>query len=840
MTNNSLAMVQIPLEMDMQDLGKARFHKLQDTLKAQGLLTQAQTKVLSGALPLVSQRIRDDADAANNEGRGKTAQWVLPLSVLDTDVVAFVGLNQCFYAVAKNHDVRKLTKHIGQFLNMEVWSVDLKQANPKLYERILKNAQKHTSYKYKKNASTAIAGKAGFTFERWDDEFCLRVGAAVLNAILGSCNLFEMYEKPEGRHNVKKMLGLTPEALTIIKDMDEAAQWMTPYFKPMSVPPRKWDAYNTGCYYDENLAYHVPLVRTYDRKHQKLIKDRIADGSMNGVLYALNSIQEVPLKINTIVYDLVKHCWEKGISFGKLPTKQGLPVPTVPLDWFTLTQDEKTLWKRKKEKVILRNRAIEADILNMAQDLATAKEYIGMGTFYLPHSLDFRGRVYPVPVFNHQRADHIRSMFEFATGKPLGEDGAYWLAIQIANSGDFQKISKKSFAERHEWVLAHSAWIKEIGDNPYDTVDEWACADKPFAFLAGCVEWAAYCKHGNEYVSHIPIALDGSNSGLQHYSAALRDEVGGATVNLKSTPVPQDVYQAVADVVEMEVQAELPNPLAQLWLDYGISRKVVKRCVMTFPYSSEQFGFRQHLIEDLMKPMEDQVLGGHLPSHPFGDDNGRAAATYLAAKIWTAVNEVVSKAAEGMRFLQKCAQVMAHEGKPLQWTTPIGFPVLHKYEEWDVKRVAMFLHDRAVSIREATSSDKVTERGEVLKKVVSNLRTKPKGRILKDRQKNAVAPNFIHSLDSSHLLLTTLDARAAGIDDFLLIHDSFSTYACDTRQYQGIITSAFVDMYQNNDVFDTFYQYVAESLENVQKLPTPPAKGNLDLNETLTSTYAFS
>lgn len=840
MVTNSLALTQLPLELEMMEEGKKRYLQMQEQMTKQGLLSRPQMQMLTGALPLVSQRLREDLEEANHEGKGRTAQWVLPLSLLDPDLVAYIGLNQAFYAVAKNHDVRKVTKLIGQFVNMEVWSADVRSKNPKLYQRLLNKAQKHSSYAYKKKTVTAVSRKEGLPLERWDDEFSMRVGSAVLNAILAVSGLFEVWEKPEGRYNFKKMLGLTPEALEVIKGMEEAAGWMVPYFKPMSVPPKKWDAFDTGCYFDPTLAFFVPLVRTYDKEHKKMVRKAIKSGQMQPVLEALNAIQEVPLRINEGVYEMVKFCWENGVSFGKLPSKKSLPVPKTPENWFQLTDEEKKLWKRTKEKVVLRNRAIEADIMNMSQDIATAKEYLEMGRFYLPHSLDFRGRVYPIPVFNHQRSDHIRSMFEFANGKPLGEEGVYWLAIHIANSGDFGKISKKPFEERYQWAIENSYWLKTIGEDPYGTIDDWSIADKPFSFLAGCIEWAGYCRDGESFVSHLPIPLDGSNSGLQHYSAALRDEVGGLTVNLKHTPSPQDVYQFVADEVIKDVQGELPNPLAQLWMDYGITRKEVKRCVMTFPYSSEQFGFRQHLIEDLMKPLEDKVLSGEIPEHPFGQDNGKAAATYLAAHIWTAVNRVVSKAAEGMRFLQKCAQALAHEGKPASWVTPIGFPVLHKYEEWDVKRVTMFLHDRSVPVYEATQTDKVTSRGEVLKRVVCNLKTTPKGRIIKDRQRNAIAPNFIHSLDSSHLLKSVLYAKEAGIEDFLLIHDSFSTHACRTSEYQRLIKQSFVDMYEQNDVFTDFYERVKGSLNNIEKLPLMPQRGQLDLQETLKSDYAFS
>src|SRR3546814_14260161 len=50
----------------------------------------------------------------------------------------------------------------------------------------------------------------------------------------------------------------------------------------------------------------------------------------------------------------------------------------------------------------------------------------------------------------------------------------------------------------------------------------------------------------SDLVSRIPVALDGSCSGLQHFSAMLRDEEGGAAVNLLPAERPQDVYKRVA------------------------------------------------------------------------------------------------------------------------------------------------------------------------------------------------------------------------------------------------------------------------------------------------------
>lgn len=835
-------MDQQELEREMLDLGQQRFQRTQDDSKQRGLLDYASSKLLSRCIAAVSRRVREDIEDNSRDGVGRTAQWVLPCRVLDPDLLSYIGVNISFTGVSAGWDVRRIAKSIGSAIEMEVWASGLKTSDPKLYDRIVKRAtERHNSYKYRKNAVTATAAKAGYTPEDWTDEYRLRVGAAILNSVLASSGIFETYDVSERLKKTKKLLGFTPEASEQIRQMNEAQQWMLPYFKPMATKPNDWVSSRTGCYQNPKLAMRVPLVRTLDRSHQKLVQGAIDAGTCKPVLEALNAIQSVPLRVNEVVLGQVQKCWELGIKVGRFPNRDTIALPKPPENWFEMTKDEQRLWKRNKEKIILRNRSIDADAANMAHDLATAKNYFEMGNFYLPHSLDFRGRVYPVPVFNHQRADHIRALFEFANGLPLGREGSYWLAIHLANCGDFDKISKKPFEDRYQWVLQNTEMLVEIGNDPDGTRELWLAADKPFSFLAACVEWAGYQRQGESFVSYLPIALDGSNSGLQHYSAALRDEVGGSYVNLTATPQPQDVYQAVADLVVSMVEAEADHELAKLWLQYGINRKVVKRNVMTFAYASEQYGFRQQLIDDLMKPLEDEVLSGQRAEHPFGADSGRAAATYLAEKVWISVNKVVAKAADGMKFLQKCAQLLAHETKPLVWTTPVGFPVVHKYEDWDVKRVSMFLHDRKVPVAEATTKDKVVN-GEVQKHVVLNLRTKPTGKINKDKQKNAVAPNFIHSLDASHLMLTVLRAKQEGIDDFLLIHDSFSTHACNTGMWAVIIRDEFVKMYSQHDVFEDFYWRVWSTIDekNRDKVPLPPSKGDLDLSEVLLSDYAFS
>ena len=53
---------------------------------------------------------------------------------------------------------------------------------------------------------------------------------------------------------------------------------------------------------------------------------------------------------------------------------------------------------------------------------------------WFPHSLDFRGRTYPIPPhFNHLGSDVARSIILFAEGKELGENGFDMLKIHLIN-----------------------------------------------------------------------------------------------------------------------------------------------------------------------------------------------------------------------------------------------------------------------------------------------------------------------------------------------------------------------------------------------------------------------
>ena len=71
-----------------------------------------------------------------------------------------------------------------------------------------------------------------------------------------------------------------------------------------------------------------------------------------------------------------------------------------------------------------------------------------------------------------------------------------------------------------------------------------------------------------DFVSHIPVAVDGSCNGLQLYSLIFRDE---QQVSLLTTVTekPEDIYQAVVDNVREQLRKDATDgkPYAQEWLN---------------------------------------------------------------------------------------------------------------------------------------------------------------------------------------------------------------------------------------------------------------------------------
>jgi DNA-directed RNA polymerase, mitochondrial len=157
-------------------------------------------------------------------------------------------------------------------------------------------------------------------------------------------------------------------------------------------------------------------------------------------------------------------------------------------------------------------------------------------------------------------------MLMFADAKPLGERGLYWLKVHLANFAGNDKIT---FDERAKFVDEHMVHVRAAAMDPLGADRWWTTLDDPFQGLATCMEIVQAIDSGNPalYECSLPVHMDGSCNGLQHYAALGRDRHGGKAVNLCATDKPQDVYVGVMHEVKRRVAAE-----AARTLEFDVSR----------------------------------------------------------------------------------------------------------------------------------------------------------------------------------------------------------------------------------------------------------------------------
>jgi DNA-directed RNA polymerase len=286
--------------------------------------------------------------------------------------------------------------------------------------------------------------------------------------------------------------------------------------------------------------------------------------------------------------------------------------------------------------------------------------------------MDFRSRVYPVPPhFNHLGSDLSRGMLLFAKGQPLGPNGLDWLKIHLINLTGLKKRS--SVSERLAFANEILPLIIDSADNPLDGKQWWIESEEQWQTLACCIEITNAIRSGDptKYICHFPVHQDGSCNGLQHYAALGRDQSGAESVNLHPASHPQDVYSDVAALVERERLKDAANghEIAKR-LEGFVNRKVVKQTVMTYVYGVTRFGAKLQIYKRLK---ETEVFPKNLAF---------SAAIYLSQKVFSSIQEMFTETRAIQDWLTECARIVSKTyGKPVEWITPLGFPVVQPYHK---------------------------------------------------------------------------------------------------------------------------------------------------------------
>ena len=686
-----------------------------------------------------------------------------------------------------------LTVKIGKAIEDEYHSEILKKKSTAElfnvnYQEALQSGRIFNMSVRKAQAKALKLQDTGLFQPTWTQSVRARVGAVLVSFLIHAARLtlsktdldgtVHTQEVPAFFHTYQYTKG---QKLGVIKVNEEMISRLSseplrgsiyPRLLPMLTPPRPWLSYNSGGY----LFSRTLAMRSKNCPEQlKYVKSASDRGFLDDVLAGLDVLGQTPWKINEKVFECTVIAWNSGEAIADIPPADGhllSNMPDAPPNNADPSVRFEYLTKLKEFSATARNFASMRSDLNYKLEIARAFLY---DTMYFPHSLDFRGRAYPIPPhFNHLGNDLCRGLLKFAEEKELGSNGLRWLKIHLANQCGHDKAS---FEEREAFADANLENVFEAADNPMNGTRWWLSVDKPWQCLAACFELTAALRapDPHKYMSALPVHQDGTCNGLQHYAALGGDLQGAQAVNLEPSDRPQDVYRGVAEIVQEAVKkdAQAGDALA-LALDGHITRKVVKQTVMTNVYGVTYVGARQQV--------ENQLLDMPI----FKDKDVWAMSSYVVTKIFQALQSMFTGAHLIQEWLKQSATIITrsvHVDALLNdsqdtmtsviWTSPLDLPIVQPYRKERRRQVHTNL--QTVFISDPSDAAEVNSR----------------------KQATAFPPNFIHSLDATHMLMSALVCRQQSIT-FAAVHDSYWTHAADTDAMNVVLRDAFIKLHTDN------------------------------------------
>jgi DNA-directed RNA polymerase len=834
---------QIELEDEMRSLGVSRYNSRQLPWRSEaGSMDEEANlppgrKLMTTAIPAVTEAIEAFlAEACSGKaGRRHAAADFLLLS--SPDEIAYLALRVMVNASRGATTLQGAAIGVTDAIIENLEYKAFREINKVGYKGYMKAQEARGYSRQRKAAVKKMFLNEGVELQAVSQTEKVSIGTKCIELIVEATGFFSIERRSRAKGFTYMVV--TTETLQGWLDNQHArCGLLDPMTMPMVVRPRRWRSPTYGGYLTKRHGNR--LIKQRNRAYL----DEVKNAELQPVYDAVNHIQDSPWKINTRVLAVMEEVWNGGGTLGGLPTREDTPVPAKPDDIDT-NEEAKQEWKKRAAEVYARNAELLSARLSMHQRLWIARKFAPEGEIFYPHELDFRGRVYPMVSGGPtpQGDDSSKALLEFAQGMPLGLDGFRWLNIHVANLFGVDKVP---FSDRCAWVTENLDAIIDSGTNPLDGDRFWTTADSPYMALAACIELAEAWQLADptQYVSSLPIALDGSCSGLQHFSAMLRDTKGGAAVNLLPSERPQDVYMEVAKMGEEIAQAVVsgartilppdretdrettPEATLAAWWVGKISRAMAKRPTMTFCYSSTRFGM-QGMILGTLKALDrerkerglEPYLGGTYIEGRAEGERSYEGAVWLSHVLFNSISLTVVAAATAMDWLREAAKVAAEADLPLWWTTPLGLPILQEYKSQKGKRVEAHWAGRRVDLMVNVDEEKIDRRA----------------------QANGVAPNFVHSLDACHLQAVALRAKEMGIRHLAVIHDSFGTHAANTTALSQALRETFVEQY-SGDVLGGFYRELKEQLgeELAAQLPEPPKAGDLDLQAILKSDYIFA
>jgi len=746
-------------------------------------------------------------------GRGIAGKYFKLLQRVDIDVVVVAGIRAAlgFCTQEKSPILQDVFRNLGQLVETEALIAAVDARNSVYLDKTLAYLKDSgtDNLRHRSRTFNAAATSLKIEWDGWSAVEKLNVGRILMTALFET-GLFLFVDHRTGKQQIKPTQIIRPSD-ALAEHLDKALESAKSVvrFPPMIVPPLPRHGLTDGGYLTSWYQVRAELCSLRAPKSiRRWVYAGLGEGKALVLKSAMSKAQAVPYRVNKEVMSVLATA--VALGEGAFGTPRTAPVPKAEFPfgegWVkdAATPEELNAFAEWKNSMHAwhtqeRTRAGQSSgILSKLKELRRFKDY---NELYFPTFVDWRGRLYFRSALNPQSNDAVKGCLEFADGKALGERGLFWLKVHVANSAGFDKHLPEIKAK---WTEDNMELLTDFMENPI-TVDapepETACTLYQ-AMLA--LTAALSSKNPHEYVCHVPVAMDATCSGLQHFSAMLRDPIGALHTNLIDNNLDQksDIYKhvgAVADGIKNEQTTDVV--VQRYWRDKEITRGMAKRPVMTYVYGSTLKSTMEYLIDDMMA-MDMPIVS---------DDQGNPLYTHkklvgcIGKAIRAGVACTVPAAYDGMKYLQ---QLVRCTNYPIKWVSPVGMPVVNWVEKKEQKRIMI----RSMGRTDAVCSIYTGE---------YDARSAVSG----------ISPNFIHSADGAHLCMV-IDAADCQI---LPIHDSFATHPCDVDHLHTVLREQFVKMNQDDLLGKLASTVIIKEGSDIKV----PEKGSFDLNEVLKSPFMF-
>lgn len=594
------------------------------------------------------------------------------------------------------------------------------------------------------------------------------------------------------------------------------------YPLPMENPPIDWEIVD-GKIVGGYESYQFEMIRTdsINKNYNNYSKE---------VFDSINYIQSVPWIVNEKVLNAVIDDLKMPLKSDFIKTKY--PEPDSAKWELDLNDEKLNISKTERKLILLQREAYKekaalynAELSDYESEvgkfryvkLATqiALKYLGK-KIYFPHSFDFRGRIYPLPIgLSPQGSDAIKALLLYANKETMTKAGEKWCWAYLASLYGDDKLNFNERVERGKELLK----------------TDYKEADEPYQFLSHQLEMQKYVDNP-DYKPSVRIHLDACNSGSQ-FTSAITNDLNGCmatnvipTIRKDGTQDRQDAYLLVAQK-SIELSKKMFDQTNDLKQKNTISflqnllekdgRKICKNPVMVSNYGGTAGG-RSEFLWNMLRELQVE-------------------RKWITKKVASLFSKIIGDSIKGVlnggkafeTYIHKMNNVISKDNQPITWTTSDGFYVIHsKNKELKPKVVECLIPG-------ARRRARITK-----KRYSKNLSTV--------KMKSAISPNYIHSLDAELLRRVALQMKYLGIMDTDWIHDSFGCHPNHVDKLLEVTKQIFLELMLSNPIklLDSQLREQVQLDKKTQKelnsikIPNLSNDKKLELHKVLESNWFFS